>query len=498
MPNKRKVIFIMTDTQRWDMVNCYRDTGLKTPNIDRLAGEGIRFEKAYTTQPVCQPARAAIFTGMYPHSCASWANSMGISDNTKTLGQRLRDNGVHTAYMGKWHLDGSDYFGMGKCPDGWDPDYWYDMRNYLEELTDEERLISRDTQYMDNHDYPAEMTFGHRCANRALDFLETHGDEDFFLAVSFDEPHGPHMCPTVYKEMYNHYKFPKSPNVYDPLTGKPDTQRIWAGDRLTEDKEALDFSFQYFFACNTFIDNEIGRILDAAKRSAPDALIIYTSDHGSFMHSHSLEGKGPATYDEIARVPMIISGPDIRPGQVHPHPVSHINIAPTIMEWMGLPVPKTMEGASLMPALADSATRINDYIHIEFGRYEVDHDAFGGFQPLRAAFDGRFKLTVNLLSSDELYDLEADPYEMTNLIDDPSHKAIRNRLHDAILGYMDETRDPFRGYYWERRPWRLDAKPATWVNSRMTRQREEDESYEKRQLDYATGLTMTDAVRQIF
>ena len=191
----RQVILIMTDTQRWDMCGCYRDTGLKTPNIDRLAASGLRFDRAYTTQPVCQPARAAIFTGQYPHSCASWANSMGISDNTKTLGQRLSDKGVHTAYIGKWHLDGSDYFGMGVCPPGWDSNYWYDMRCFLSELTDEQRLQSRDTALMLEHEYPEGLTFGYRCASKAEHFLQKHTQEDFFLAVSFDEPHGPFMCP---------------------------------------------------------------------------------------------------------------------------------------------------------------------------------------------------------------------------------------------------------------------------------------------------------------
>ena len=130
----RKVILIMTDSQRWDMVNCYRETGLKTPNLDALAAGGTRFNRAYTTQPVCQPARAGIFTGQFPHSVSGWTNSMAICDNVHTLGERLQDQGIHTAYIGKWHLDGGDYFGLGRCPKGWDPDYWYDMKNYLEEL----------------------------------------------------------------------------------------------------------------------------------------------------------------------------------------------------------------------------------------------------------------------------------------------------------------------------------------------------------------------------
>ena len=138
---------------------------------------------------------------------------------------------------------------------------------------------------------------------------------------------------------------------------------------------------------------------------------------------------------------------------------------------------------------------MNDEIFIEFGRYEVDHDGFGGFQPLRAAFDGRYKLSVNLLDSDELYDLEEDPCEMNNLINDQKYSEIRDKLHNTILENMNNTRDPFRGYYWERRPWRKDASEATWRYTGMTRQRGESTVFEKGQLDYENGLPIKELVR---
>ena len=124
----------------------------------------------------------------------------------------------------------------------------------------------------------------------------------------------------------------------------------------------------------------------------------------------------------------------------------------------------------MLATFRDPTRRPNDSIFIEFGRFEVDHDGMGGFQPLRAIFDGRHKLAINLLSSDELYDLKTDPQEMTNLIlsTAPEHVAIRNALHDRLLDWMNQTRDPFRGYYWERRPWRTDARPATWGYTGMT------------------------------
>jgi uncharacterized sulfatase len=164
------------------------------------------------------------------------------------------------------------------------------------------------------------------------------------------------------------------------------------------------------------------------------------------------------------------------------------------MDAFGLQKPKPFEGKSLLASTADPSVRTNEAIFMEFGRYEVDHDGFGGFQPVRAVFDGRYKLVVNLLAGDELYDLENDPEEMVNLIEAPEHRAARNALHDRLLEWMNRTRDPFRGYCWERRPWRDDAREATWRYTGMTRQRE-DEEYEPRQLDYDTGLEMTEAVR---
>lgn len=491
----KKVILIMTDTQRTDMVGCYGHPDMKTPSLDGLAGEGIRFEQAYTTQPVCQPARSAIFTGSYPHSCAGWSNCMGLSDNVQNIGRRLTDQGIHSAYIGKWHLDGGDYFGLGRCADGWDPDYWYDMRNYLEELTEEERYISRQTDSMEKYDIKEEFTYAHRCSNRAVDFLEKNEDEDYFLVVSYDEPHGPFLCPKDFWSMYEGYEFPHKENMLDTLEHKPSHHRIWAGDSYMAAAKP-DFKLQpkYYLGCNSFVDYEIGRVLEAAKRYAEDAVIIYTSDHGEMLYSHSLTAKGPAMYQEITNIPLIIKG--FGKGKVDSNPVSHINLAPTVMEIFGLSVPKVMEGKSFLRELT-AGERVNEYIFMEFGRYEVDHDGFGGYQPVRAVYDGRYKLVINLMTSDELYDLAEDPQEMNNLIDDTGEAmmAVKLRLHEALLANMNDTRDPFRGYYWENRPWHPDTSHQTWDNRLMTRQRENTE-YEPVQLDYGTGLPIVNAVRK--
>jgi len=490
----KQVVLIMTDTQRTDMLGCYGNPDMKTPCLDGLASEGIRFDRAYTCQPVCGPARAALFTGTWPHNNGSWANLLPLGDNVKSIGQRLRDNGIHTAYIGKWHLDGSDYFGLGRCPDGWDPDYWYDMRNYLEELSPEDRVRSRKYETSYDPDITAEFTFGHRCSNRAINFLERHGREDFFLVVSYDEPHGPALCPQPWCHLYDDYKFPRSPNFDDPLDDKPEHHRVWAGKERMANPPPAFIQPASFLNCNAFVDHEIGRVLEAIDKCTPDALVIYTSDHGSALRSHRISGKGAAMYDELTRIPFLVRWPKVAPADaVCPHPVSHIDVVPTILTAMGLPVPKSVDGYSMLQTFANPDVRTNETIFMEFGRYEIDHDGFGGFQPVRAAFDGRHKLVVNLLTSDELYDLQTDPHEMVNLIDSPGYCQVRDALHNRLLAWMNYTRDPFRGYYWERRPWRKDASVATWRYTGMTRQRENEE-YEPRQLYYNTGLEIDNPI----
>ena len=148
----------------------------------------------------------------------------------------------------------------------------------------------------------------------------------------------------------------------------------------------------------------------------------------------------------------------------------------------------------MVPMFSDLSTPLNDEIFMEFGRYEIDHDGFGGFQPVRCIRNERYKLVINLLCSDELYDMQEDPGEMVNLIESSEHVDVRNVLHDRLIDWMNQSRDPFRGYYWQRRSWRTDAPPATWAFTGYTRQREPDTG-EERQLDYDTGLPMEQASR---
>lgn len=492
---KKQVILIMTDTTRKDMLGCYGNPKMKTPNLDSLAEEGIKYENAYTAQPVCGPARSAIFTGTFPHTNGMVTNCIAMGDNIKTIGQRLTDHGYTCGYIGKWHLDGSDYFGNGRCPEGWKEEYWYDMRRYLEELTPEERIRSRNSDTAFEETMTEDFTYAHRCTNRALAFLDEYRSQDFFLTVSYDEPHGPCLCPAPYNTMYTGFRFEENPNFEDDLSKKPLMQQLWAGDALHKSAEEINRpsrQLALFLGCNSFVDHEIGRILEKIRQNTPDAMVIFTSDHGDMLGNHRLQTKNAAAYKEIANIPLIIKGGERN--KTVTAPASHIDLAPTILDYMGVPIPPLLEGKSMLPQIYNVEVNVHDVVYTEFTRYEVDHDGFGGLQMMRAAITDRFKLVIHLLDTDEFYDMKKDPYEVNNLIEDPAYEKERNFLHDRLLEHMNRTRDLYRGYQWLCRPWRKDASP-TWNNEGYTRQRLNEE-YEPRQLDYDTGLPMESPVRK--
>lgn len=488
----RQVIVILGESVRFDMLACNRRTGLKTPQLDRLASEGVRFEQAYCCQPVCAPSRSAIWTGLYPHSNGVSSNSQPLGETVHTIGQRLNDKGIQSAFIGKWHLDGVDYFGTGRPAPGWQQSTWYDMRDYLQELSPEDRVRSRNPATGEGAGWPAELTYAKRCTDRAVDFISHQNGRDFFLALAFDEPHGPSLCPREFTNLYADFIFPSSPNLGDTLQNKPEEQRIWADGRLNQPPKPIKGS--QFFGSHTFVDTQIGHVLDAIERHSPQALVIFTSDHGVFLNSHRLTDKGAAMYDEITRIPFLVKWPGKAPRNTASRSlISQIDLSATLMDFFGFEVPKTMEGTSMLGLFKNPDVPFRKHIFIEWERYEVDHDGFGGFQPIRCIYDGRYKLSIHLLTTDELYDLHEDPDEMSNLIDSALHASIRNTLHDSLLNQMNVTRDPLRGYYWGSRSWRPDF-PKKWENDGKTRQREND-GYLPRELDYDTGLTMKEATR---
>ena len=229
--NGTNVVFIMTDTQAWFMVGAYGDPSVDTPNLDRLASQGVRFNRAYTTCPLCTPARAGIFAGLLPQNAGAWCNNLTPYRNVPIMGEIFREQGYRAAYTGKWHLEGSGYFGDGKADGGFEQEWWYDGHSYGEDVGREmfeAYCRVRTVEDLKAGNFTAENCWGHRVADKAIDFLETIGDDPFVLAVSFDEPHGPCVAPPEYWENFTPDRLPRRDNFFAPIDGKPDLQRSYA------------------------------------------------------------------------------------------------------------------------------------------------------------------------------------------------------------------------------------------------------------------------------
>lgn len=477
-------LFIMTDTQATNMVGCYSGKPLNTQNIDSLAAEGIRFNSAYTCSPVCTPARAGLFTGIYANQSGPWTNNVAPGKNISTMGRYFKDAGYHTCYIGKWHLDGHDYFGTGECPPEWDADYWFDGANYLSELTEKEISLWRNglnsVEDLQANHIDETFTWAHRISNRAVDFLQqpARADEPFLMVISYDEPHHPFTCPVEYLEKYTDFYYELGEKAEDDLANKPEHHRLWAQAMPSPVGDDGLYHHPLYFACNDFVDDQIGRVINAlTPEQRENTWVIYTSDHGEMMGAHKLISKGAAMYDDITRIPLIIRSPQGERRQVDT-PVSHIDLLPTMMALADIEKPEILPGENIL------AVKEPRGVMVEFNRYEIEHDSFGGFIPVRCWVTDDFKLVLNLFTSDELYDRRNDLNEMHNLIDDIRFADVRRKMHDALLDYMDKIRDPFRSYQWSLRPWRKDARPR-WMGA--FRPRPQD-GYSPVVRDYDTGL----------
>ncbi|MBN1669989.1 MAG: sulfatase-like hydrolase/transferase [Kiritimatiellae bacterium] len=468
-------VIIMTDQQSKSMVGCYGNRKADTPNIDRLASAGIRFDRAYTACPLCTPARSAIFSGTHPQVNGAWANNMAPSAATTLMGTLFRHYGYRAAYTGKWHLDGTGYFGDGVPGGGFEPDWWYDGKRYADDIGPEmfgKYRRCRTAEELREAGFDEDHIWGHRVADRAIDFLETVGDAAFALVASFDEPHGPYVAPPEYWERFCADDIPGRPNFLAPLSGKPSLQQIqgaeWNGREKSWPQFAAGLTKRY--GCNSYVDREIGRVLDAVSRlHGGDTTVIYMSDHGDQFGSHGLHGKGPMMYEESCGVPLLISVPGGPAGVASEAIVSTIDVMPTMMALAGLEPPDVLQGVSLAPVLARPHGKVREAALISFNRFAINHDGWGELYPIRCAVDSDSKLAVNLFESDEFYNLASDPYETENRIEDSAHAAARDRLHDWLLAEMDRIRDPFRSFRWGARDWRCVRRPFYHGGARRNR-----------------------------
>ena len=416
------VIVFFTDQQRWDTSGLHGNPLDLTPNFDAMAMGGAHLAQTSTCQPVCGPARSCLQTGLYATETGCWRNGIPLSEDARTLAHCFREGGYDTGYIGKWHLDAGS---RGPVPADrrFGYDYWL-ASNTLEFTSD-----AYDCVMYDGDDQPVKMP-GYRVdaqTDAVIRYVNEHQDNPFFLFVSYIEPH--HQ---------NHLDDYPPPHGY---------RERYAGRWTPPDLLALGGSSQQhlggYYGMVKRLDEALGRLRDAlfSLDLLDNTVILYTSDHGCHFKTRNGEYKR-SCHESSVRVPTFLTGPGFSNRGRVDEQVSLIDLPPTLLTAAGLPVPTVMQGRSIQPLLAGQREGWPEEVFIQISEAQV----------ARAIRTKRWKYCVEApglkggeaSGSDryvesELYDLEYDPYELTNLIGQESHRAACDVLKERLLRRMREA-----------------------------------------------------------
>lgn len=417
------VIVVFTDQQRWDTTGVHGNPLDLTPNFDAMARSGTHLTQAFTPQPVCAPARAAIQTGRYPTATGTYRNGIPLSDDNRTLAHHFGDAGYATGYLGKWHLADSEPV-PAEQRGGYQS--WLGA-NVLEFTSDAYRTIvfDEDSQPVMLPGYRSDALF-----DAAIRFAADHSAEPFYLFLSLIEPHhqnevDSYPAPTGYAERYQGRWMPPD------LAALGGTAHQHLGGYLGQIKR---------------VDEGLGRLFDALRSLdlLDDTIVVQTSDHGCHFKTRNSEYKR-SCHDASIRVPLALRGPGFDGGGAVAKPVSVLDLPPTLLAAAGLPVPEAMDGRSFLPLLADGRTDWPEEVYVQVSESEVgrvlrtDRWKYYVVDPSAHAWDDAYGLSY---VETALYDLANDPYELVNLAGSPAHRSVASTLKEVLLRRMAEAGEP--------------------------------------------------------
>jgi arylsulfatase A-like enzyme len=438
------IIYIMSDDHASHALGCYGSRINKTPNLDRIGRQGMRFENCFVTNSLCGPSRATLLTGKYSHINGYTVNERRFDGSQATFPKMLQKAGYQTAIVGKWHL-GSDPTGF---------DYWNilpgqgvyvdpqfiemgvkkQVKGYVTDLITDQAI-----EYIRTRDVakPFCLLYHHKAPHRSWVPDAKHADlyenEKLPLPVTFDDDYANRGTAAREQQMTIERDLNRADLKQDPPSGMSGHDlKEWKYQRFIKDYVRVIAS----------IDDNVGRLLDYLDKSglAENTIVIYTSDNGFFLGDHGWFDKR-FMYEESLRVPLLVRFPGkVKAGSTSGSFISNADFASTFLDYAGAPIPDDLQGRSMRPILEGREPgnwRKSIYYH--YYEFPQPHHVY----PHIGVRTAEFKLVYYYtLKEWELFDLKKDPHELKNLYDNPSHAQTREKLTGELRRLQSELKDP--------------------------------------------------------
>ncbi|RMD80316.1 MAG: hypothetical protein D6820_06865 [Lentisphaerae bacterium] len=410
MTSSPNILILHTDQQSLWSVSAYNPAGpVQTPHIDRLAGEGVKFEQFFTNSAVCTPSRGCFLTGRYPHAHGAFTNNVPLNPDEKTFASVLSAHGYHCGYIGKWHLDGPRRPGWVnplRCFGFTDNHYMFNRGHWktmFEVKGIEDPCVG--FEIGDEQSYTTDWL-----TNKGIDFIRNHRqDRPFCLMISYPDPHGPYSVRPPYDTMYSPEDM-EIPATFGERNG-PSWVRQQQERNLAHDnpEERLKRHRAAYCGEVKLIDDNIGRILAFLEEQEilDDTIVIFTTDHGDYLGEHSLYGKN-AMYHSVYHIPLLIRYPRRLPAGTKVNDiVTTVDFHATLLELVGLPPSPRHQGSSALPAMVSGAEAPSSpqtaWLHHPTHR-------------LAGLIDNTYLFAVSAGGEMLLFDRIKDPLETNNLV----------------------------------------------------------------------------------
>ncbi|MDX2042565.1 MAG: sulfatase [Acidobacteriota bacterium] len=442
----RNIVFILTDDHRYDALGFLKSQAfIETPNMDAMARNGVYMKNAFVTTALCSPSRASILTGMYAHQHRVVDNNNPVSDDLVFVSQYLQRSGYETAMIGKWHMGGEKD----------DPqrgfDHWVSFKGQGTYLP------SRNGLNVNGKHVPQKGYITDELTDYALDWLGGRkGDKPFMLYLSHKGVHADFVPADRHKDKAKNLPF-AAPMTMNPANVKDapmwvrNQRNSWHGVDFPYHSDLnIEAYFKQYAETLRGVDDSVGRVMDWLKQSGKldETLVIYMGDNGFAFGEHGLIDKRTA-YEESMRVPMLVQCPQLfKGGTTIDKVVANIDIAPTMLEAAGLQAPKHMAGKSFISVAQGKSAEWRTGLLYEY-YWERN---FPQTPTLHALRGERYKYihVHGLWDTDELYDLQTDPLETTNLIFSEAHQAIVKQMNEQLFDVLAETQGMYLPLYPDR------------------------------------------------